>query len=59
MKHMIISSVFLFAALWVFFPGARLIAAERYFISSLLIKMAGGTLLLVGCIIFALGATTG
>lgn len=59
MKHMILSFVFLIAAAWVFLPGARLIAAERYFISSLIIKAVGGGLLLIAALIFALGATTG
>lgn len=59
MKHMILSSVFILAAFWVFIPGARLIAAERYFVSGLLIKAVGGFLLLMGGLLFVLGATSG
>lgn len=59
MKHMILSSVFVLAAFWVFVPGARLIAAERYFVSGLIIKAVGGLMLLMAGLMFVLGATTG
>lgn len=59
MKHMILSSVFILAAFWVFVPGARLIAAERYFVSGLIIKAVGGLLLLMGGLLLVLGATSG
>lgn len=59
MKHMLLSSVFVLAALWVFIPGARLIAAEKYFISGLIIKAAGGLMLLLAGLMFVLGATAG
>ncbi len=57
MKHMILSLVFIAAAAWVFVPGARLIAAEKYFISGLIIKAIGGWLLIMAGMMFVLGAT--
>lgn len=57
MKHMILSLVFICAAAWVFVPGARLIAAEKYFISGLIIRAIGGWLLIMAGMMFVLGAT--
>lgn len=57
MKHMLISAIFVCASLWVFFPGARMIAAEKYFISGLIIKVSGSFLLMIAGLFIVLGVT--